>query len=579
MITKLLGSLGEYKKYAIYTPILKFLETIFEVLIPYFMMKLIDVGVKNGDISYIIKTGLIMIGLALVSLILGALAGKTSALVGAGLSKNLRKEIFENVQTFSFSNLDKFPTSTLITRLTTDIANVQMAFQMILRLFVRAPVMIVVATIMSFTINAKLALVFICIIPFLGLGLYFLMTRAHPNFIKMFKKYDALNSVVQENLIGIRAVKSFVREENEIDKFQNSSGAIKHYATKAEKLLAFQNPIMLVSMYACSLAIFWFGGNFIINGAMTEGQLTTFLSYIMQILSSLMMISMVFVMIIISRSSVERIYEMLKEKTNIVNPLNPVYEIKDGSIEFRDVSFEYKSNSKQPNYILKNINIKIESGQSVGIVGGTGSAKTTFVQLLPRLYDVSNGSCLIGGLDVREYDIEKLRDSVAMVLQKNVLFSGTIAENLRWGNEHATMDEMISACKTAQAHNFITTFEKGYDTYLEQGGVNLSGGQKQRLCIARALLKNPKVIIFDDSTSAVDMRTDALIRKELSKLKSEVTRIIIAQRVASVMDSDIIIVFDNGLIESVGKHEELLKISPVYSEMYYTQNSRSAENE
>lgn len=579
MITKLLGSLGEYKKYAIYTPILKFLETIFEVLIPYFMMKLIDVGVKNGDISYIIKTGLIMIGLALVSLILGALAGKTSALVGAGLSKNLRKEIFENVQTFSFSNLDKFPTSTLITRLTTDIANVQMAFQMILRLFVRAPVMIVVATIMSFTINAKLALVFICIIPFLGLGLYFLMTRAHPNFIKMFKKYDALNSVVQENLIGIRAVKSFVREENEIDKFQNSSGAIKHYANKAEKLLAFQNPIMLISMYACSLAIFWFGGNFIINGAMTEGQLTTFLSYIMQILSSLMMISMVFVMIIISRSSVERIYEMLKEKTNIVNPLNPVYEIKDGSIEFRDVSFEYKSNSKQPNYILKNINIKIESGQSVGIVGGTGSAKTTFVQLLPRLYDVSNGSCLIGGLDVREYDIEKLRDSVAMVLQKNVLFSGTIAENLRWGNEHATMDEMISACKTAQAHNFITTFEKGYDTYLEQGGVNLSGGQKQRLCIARALLKNPKVIIFDDSTSAVDMRTDALIRKELSKLKSEVTRIIIAQRVASVMDSDIIIVFDNGIIESVGKHEELLKISPVYSEMYYTQNSRSAENE
>lgn len=579
MITKLLGSLGEYKKYAIYTPILKFLETIFEVLIPYFMMKLIDVGIKNGDISYIIKTGLIMIGLALVSLILGALAGKTSALVGAGLSKNLRKEIFENVQTFSFSNLDKFPTSTLITRLTTDIANVQMAFQMILRLFVRAPVMIVVATIMSFTINAKLALVFICIIPFLGLGLYFLMTRAHPNFIKMFKKYDALNSVVQENLIGIRAVKSFVREENEIDKFQNSSGAIKHYATKAEKLLAFQNPIMLISMYACSLAIFWFGGNFIINGAMTEGQLTTFLSYIMQILSSLMMISMVFVMIIISRSSVERIYEMLKEKTNIVNPLNPVYEIKDGSIEFRDVSFEYKSNSKQPNYILKNINIKIESGQSVGIVGGTGSAKTTFVQLLPRLYDVSNGSCLIGGLDVREYDIEKLRDSVAMVLQKNVLFSGTIAENLRWGNEHATMDEMISACKTAQAHNFITTFEKGYDTYLEQGGVNLSGGQKQRLCIARALLKNPKVIIFDDSTSAVDMRTDALIRKELSKLKSEVTRIIIAQRVASVMDSDIIIVFDNGIIESVGKHEELLKISPVYSEMYYTQNSRSAENE
>lgn len=568
MIKKVYHNLGEYRKYAIITPILKLIETVLEVFIPFLMKDIIDVGIPDGNIPYIVQRGLIMIGLAITALVLGATAGRTSALAGAGLSRNLRKNMYYNLQSLSFSNIDKYQTSSIVTRLTTDIANVQNATQMILRLFVRAPVMIIASILLAFSINAKLSLVFIGVIPFLAFFLFFLMSRAHPNFILMFKKYDTLNSVVQENLIGIRAVKSYVREDNEVEKFNASTSELMGYGKKAEKILAFLNPLMMTSMYVCILAISWFGGKMVIDGVMKVGDMSVFLTYIAQILSSLMMITMVFVMITISRSSAQRISELLDERSDIVSVPNAQMSVNSGSVDFDNVTFAYTKDGED---ILCDINISIKPGETVGIVGGTGSAKSSLVQLIPRLYDVRSGAVKVGGQDVREIDLKTLRESVAMVLQQNVLFSGTIEENLRWGNSAATDEEVQEAARTAQAHEFIMGFPNGYKTYLEQGGVNLSGGQKQRLCIARALIKRPKILILDDSTSAVDTKTDANIREALKKFHPDITKIIIAQRVASVEGADKIIVMHDGQVIAAGTHAELMQSSDIYKEIYQLQ--------
>ena len=570
MIKRLSQCIREYKKASILAPVFVTGEVILEVVIPLLMANLIDNGVDAGDMNEILRMGLWLVAACIASLTCGALSGKYAAIASAGFAKNLRRDMFANVQEFSFSNIDKFSTASLVTRLTTDVSNVQMAFQMIIRIAVRGPMMLFFALFMALSLNWRLSLIFFAAIPFLGTGLYLVATRAHPIFERVFKTYDKLNNVVQENLHGIRVVKSFVREDHEIEKFGKVSKSIYNDFSKAERILAFNSPMMQTAMYSCILLISWIGARMIVGGSMTTGQLMSLITYSTQILMSLMMLSMIFVMITIARASSERVVEILEEKSDITDCEDPVYDVKDGSIVFSDVCFSYSG--KMDNLCIKNADFKIASGETIGIVGGTGSAKSSLVQLIPRLYDVTSGKVEVGGIDVRDYDLNTLRNQVAMVLQKNELFSGTIKDNLRWGNENATDEELRHACVLAGADSFIQDFPNKYDTWIEQGGTNVSGGQKQRLCIARALLKKPKILILDDSTSAVDTETDAIIRKGLKEYIPETTKLIIAQRISSVQDADRIIVMDNGNISGIGTHEELLKTNDIYREIYELQS-------
>lgn len=567
---KLIGYIGKYKKYAIMTPLVMMGEVLMEILIPLVMAEMIDKGIMGSDVNYTVWMGVLMIVMAIVSLCFGALGSRFGAKAGMGFAKNVRKAVFEKVQSFSFSNVDKFSTASLVTRLTTDVNNVQMAFNMIIRMAFRAPVMMVGALIMAIRLNAQLAIVFLVAMPVLGLGLYLIMSRAHPRFKAMLERYDALNSDVQENLIAIRVVKAFVREKYECDKFKDNAEAVRKAQYRAEKLIQFNQPLMQICMYGCIVSVLWFGGRMVIDGSFQIGALSSFISYISQILMSLMMVSMILMMTVISRASINRINEVLSEQPSISDAdASDSLRVADGSIEFRNVSFSYGKDQQRPT--LDGINVMIPSGTHVGIIGGTGSAKSTLVQLIPRLYEATKGEVLVGGRDVRDYKLHALRDDVAMVLQKNVLFSGTIADNLRWGNEHATQEEIESACKSAQAHDFIMSFPDGYETELGQGGVNVSGGQKQRLCIARALIKKPKIVIMDDSTSAVDTATDALLRDAIRRELKDTTSIIIAQRITSISDCDMIIVMDDGRIADVGTHDELMRTSEIYREVYQSQ--------
>ena len=589
MIKKLSRYVGEYKKYAIITPVLVTLEALMEIVIPLLMAQLIDRGIDAGNMGEITKYGVILLAAALLTMTFGVLAGKTAPMASAGFAKNLRQAMYYKVQDFSFANIDKFSTGSIVTRLTTDVTNVQQAFQMIIRITVRAPGMLIFALIAAFSVNHKLSLIFLAVLPVLGLGMFIIIKRVYPLFNKIFRTYDKLNNVVQENLYAVRVVKSFNRQEHENEKFENVSGAIYKDFSKAEKTMSFVMPLMQACMYTCMLLISWIGARMIVasgnDGALglTTGQLMSMITYTMQILMSLMMISMIFAMMTMAKASGERIVEILDEESEIRNPQNPVMEVKDGSIDFVNTGFRYSSESaddgsgSDSKKVLENINLHIDSGATVGIIGATGSSKSSLVQLIPRLYDVSEGQVKVGDVDVRDYDIETLRNQVAMVLQKNVLFSGTIRENLRWGNENATDEEIIHACKVACADEFIEKFENGYDTYIEQGGTNVSGGQKQRLCIARALLKKPKILILDDSTSAVDMRTDALIRNAFASELPDTTKIIIAQRISSVQDSDMIIVMDDGRVADCGTHEELMERSEIYREVYESQNRKGGE--
>ncbi|HEY8500937.1 MAG TPA: ABC transporter ATP-binding protein [Clostridia bacterium] len=577
MIRKLFPYIGKYKIYAVLAPIAIIIEVFLEVNIPRIMSKIVDIGIANRDLEYILKMGAMMILMAAASLALGALAARLASVAGSGFAKEIRKQMFYNIQDYSFANMDKFSTASLITRLTTDVTNTQMTFMMMIRMMIRAPFMLILATFMAVSLNARLSAVFMVAIPFMGIALYFIATRAYPKFRTMFKKLDRLNAVIQENLIGIRVVKAYVRGEYEEEKFRDIADQVRETQLRAERIVIWNMPIMQFAMYGCMLAISWFGGNLIISGNMLEGELMGFISYVTQILMSLMMISMVFVMFVISKASVSRIAEVLDEKPDITEkPGSERIPVEDGSIRFENVSFGY--GGPEGNKVLENINLYIKSGEVAGIIGGTGSAKTTLVQLIPRLYDIIDGRVFVSGRDVRDYSLKTLRDSVAMVLQKNVLFSGTIKENLKWGNENASDDEIIEACKAAQAHDFIMSFPNGYDTVLGQGGVNVSGGQKQRLCIARALLKKPKIIILDDSTSAVDTVTDAKIREALKKYVAGTTVIIIAQRIASVIDADKIIVMDDGKIDAIGPHKKLLETNPIYREVYESQHEGVVEN-
>lgn len=576
MIRKLIPYIGKYKIYAILAPIAVIVEVFLEVNIPRIMAKIVDIGIANRNLDYILKMGAMMIIMALASLILGALAARFASVASSGFAKEIRRNMFYKIQDYSFANMDKFPTSSLITRLTTDVTNTQMTFMMMIRMMIRAPIMLIMATFMAVSINARLSLVFMFAIPFMAIALYFIATRAYPKFRAMFKKLDRMNAVIQENLIGIRVVKAFVRGEYEEEKFKDIADQVRETQLRAERTVIWNMPVMQFAMYGCMLAISWFGGNLIISGNMLEGELMGFISYVTQILMSLMMISMVFVMLVISRASVSRIVEVMDEKPDITEKPDPEVLLEDGSIRFENVSFGY--GGPDGNKVLENINLNIKSGEVAGIIGGTGSAKTTLVQLIPRLYDVIDGRVFVSGRDVRDYSLKTLRNAVAMVLQKNVLFSGTIKENLKWGNENASDEEIIEACKAAQAHDFIMSFPNGYDTVLGQGGVNVSGGQKQRLCIARALLKKPKIIILDDSTSAVDTVTDAKIREALKKDLAGTTVIIIAQRIASVIDADKIIVMDDGKINAIGSHKNLIETNPIYREVYESQQEGVVEN-
>ena len=550
-------------------------EVVFEIVIPICMSNLLDKGIQSGDMSAVWRYGAELLGLAALAMTTGILAARIGARASVGLAANLREGMYRNVQTFSFSNIDKFSTSSIVTRLTTDVTNVQNAYQMMLRIAVRGPAMLVFAMIVSFRISPDISRIFLIAIPVLGIPLALISKGVHPIFTKVFRTYDKLNNIVQENVRGIRVVKSFNQEQHEIDKFHSVSEDIRSNFTKAEKILAFNSPLMQLCMYTCMILISWFGAKAIVasgNDAaigLTTGNLTALSTYATQILMSLMMLSMVFSMIIISQASARRIAEILNEKTDISNPSSPVMEVKDGSIDFDHVDFVYAS--KADKKVLSNIDVHIKSGETIGIIGGTGSSKTSLVQLFPRLYDVTGGSLALGGVNVKDYDLEVLRSSVAMVLQKNELFSGTIKENLRWGNEDATDEQLEQACRLACAHEFISAMPNGYDTYIEQGGVNVSGGQKQRLCIARALLSHPKVLILDDSTSAVDTHTDALIQKVLSQYMPQTTKLVIAQRISSVQNADRIIVMDDGCINAIGKHDELLKSCEIYREVYESQ--------
>ncbi|HIY52930.1 MAG TPA: ABC transporter ATP-binding protein/permease [Candidatus Agathobaculum merdavium] len=575
MIKKLLKSVREFKKDALLTPFFVVLEVVMEVVIPAVMALLIDKGIDAQNMGEIWKYGIILIVCAMLALIFGAAAGTYAARASTGFARNLRHDMYYAVQDFSFSNIDKFSTGSIVTRLTTDVTNVQNSFQMCTRIAVRCPVMLVFALVMAFQINSQLALIFLCVLPVLAIGLGLLMKRVAPVFERVFKTYDRMNTVVQENVRGIRVVKAYVREDYETEKFKGVSGLLYRQFSKAQKTMAGVMPLMQFCMYTCMLLISWFGARLIVGGSMTTGELTSLFSYAMQILMSLMMVAMVFVMITMSKASAERIVELLDEKSDLHNPENPVMEVKNGDIGFENVNFSYKGDAKK--LALRDVNLHIKAGQTIGILGGTGAAKSTLVQLIPRLYDVTTGSVKVGGVDVRDYDIESLREQVAMVLQKNVLFSGTIKENLRWGDEHASDEELKRVCRLAQADEFIEQMPDKYDTYIEQGGTNVSGGQKQRLCIARALLKKPKVLILDDSTSAVDTKTDALIRKAFAEEIPNTTKLIIAQRISSVQDADQIIILDGGAIQAVGTHDELLATNTIYQEIYNQQMKKGGE--
>ena len=583
MIKTLAARIRQYKKHAVATPLFMVGEVAMEALIPLVMSWLIDRGIERGQMSQIFLYGGVLLATAFLSLFSGVMSGRMAAVASAGFARNLRHDMYYAIQDYSFANIDKFSTSSIITRLTTDVNNVQNAFQMILRMAVRAPLTLIFSMIMAFTINGRISLVFLFTLPILALGIYTIMTRTHPIFRRVFKTYDKLNNVVQENLRGVRVVKSFVREEYEVRKFNGISGSIYQDFTHAERNLAFMSPLMMTCIYGCTLIIAWLGAKAIVASGndpavgMTTGQLMSLITYVIQILSSLMMVSMVFLMITMSRASAQRIAEVLDEKTDITSPALPVTEIRDGSIDFDHVDFSYSARSER--VTLSDIDLHIPSGAVVGILGGTGSGKSTLVQLIPRLYDATAGMVKVGGVDTRAYDLTALRDGVSMVLQKNELFSGTIKDNLRWGNESATDEEIEEACRLAQADGFIQDFPDKYDTWIEQGGTNVSGGQKQRLCIARALLKKPRILILDDSTSAVDTRTDAMIRAGFRSYIPDTTKLIIAQRVSSVMDADMIVVLDDGKIADVGTHDELLSRCAIYREVYESQMKGGQDNE
>jgi ATP-binding cassette subfamily B multidrug efflux pump len=576
MIKQLAKSVREYKKKALLSPVLITLEVVFEVITTYLVKDLID-AVEMGSMDTIIRIGALVIFIALLALLFGVLGGKVACEASGGFAKNLRHDLYYKIQEFSFANIDKFSTSSIVTRLTTDVSRIQRAFQMMIRITFRAPLMLIFSMIMLYTLNAKLANIILCIIPFLVIGFLIIMYFAFPTFEKMFKTYDELNNVVQENVRGVRVVKAFVNEDFEKQKFNKISKKIYDLSVKAEGLTTYGRPLMQAAMYVGMILISWVSAKAIIAGDMTTGALSTAIAYAMQILSSLMMLSMIFVMMIMSKASAERVFEILNEEVDLKNHENPVMDVKDGSIEFKNVDFSYVKDENK--LALKNVNLKIKSGETIGIIGGTGSSKTTLVQMIPRLYDATSGEVLVGGVNVKDYDIETLRNQVAMVLQKNELFSGTIKENIRWGNENATDEEVIKVCKLAQADDFVNSFPDKYDTHIEQGGTNVSGGQKQRLCIARALLKKPKILILDDSTSAVDTRTDALIRKAFKEEIPNTTKIIIAQRIASVEDADKIIVLNEGKVEAVGNHEYLMKNSEIYKEVYTSQKKGGSEDE
>ena len=568
MLKTLGAQIKEFKRASIATPIFMILEVVMETIIPLLMASIIDKGVEAGNIGHIYRTGALMVVMAAMGLLWGVLGGKYGAKASAGLARNLRQAMFDNIQTFSFSNIDKYSTAGLVTRLTTDVTNLQNAYQMLLRMFVRAPFSMLFAMIMAFQINARLASVYLIAVIFLGACLVLMMSRATKYFQQVFRKYDDLNASVQENVSAIRVVKAYVREDYEKKRFTKASENVYQMFVKAERIVTNNGPLMMFTVYACILGISWLGAKMIVSETLTTGQLMSLLTYCMNILMSLMMLSMIFVMVTMSTASAERICEVLNEKADLVNPEKPDFEIPDGSIEFKNVDFAYR---KGGNKVLSDINLKIQSGETVGIIGGTGSAKSSLVNLISRLYDVSAGEVLVGGKDVRGYDLETLRNQVSVVLQKNVLFSGTILDNLRWGDKDATEEECIRACKLACADEFIETFPEKYNTYIEQGGSNVSGGQKQRLCIARALLKKPKILILDDSTSAVDTATDSKIRKAFAEEIPGTTKLIIAQRISSVQNADHIIVMEDGKVNAYGTHEELLKTNPIYRDVYESQ--------
>ena len=577
MLKKLFSHLGEYKKSALISPIFIGIEVIFEMLIPTLMAVIIDSGLNGndgkGDMKFIIIMGLATFGVAMLSLLCGIQASKYASYASAGFAKNLRKDLFSKIQSFSFTNIDKFSTAGLITRFTTDVNNIQNSFQLLIRGFVRAPLMMCVAIFMSFMISPKLSMIFIVAVLFLGSFLAFIIFKVHPIFTAAIKKYDDINSSLQENINGIRVVKAYIREKYETNKFKKATESLKNMLLKGEKIIIFVSPVMQITVFGCILLLSWFGAKMIVVNELTTGQLTSLFAYTTNILMSLLMLAMMLVNIVFSRASGDRIVMVLDEEPSIKNPENGITEVKDGSIVFKNVDFSYSNN---PNVLnLTKINLEIKSGETIGIIGGTGSAKSALVQLIPRLYDVLDGELLVGGVNVKDYDIKTLRDNVAMVLQKNVLFSGTIKDNLRWGNENATDEEMEHACKLAQADEFIQKFPKKYDTRIERGGANVSGGQRQRLCIARALLKSPKILILDDSTSAVDTKTDKLIREAFKNELPHITKIIIGQRVSSIKDSDKILVLEDGIITAAGTHDELLKTSKVYREVYESQTEGS----